>query len=88
MRKFNTHQLRDFLNFDTNTRNFLSFSERLIIHKAIAIQLTGFNYKSFPSDLQMKLIDCLQSMKRQNWESVSISYKFEDNEYIQIKREI
>ena len=65
----------ELLNYDSNTRKFLTYSERIRIHGFIRKESNGISY-SIPNKLQEKFKPVLADMKATNW----VKTDFEHNE--------
>lgn len=74
--KLDAMQLRDLLNYDTHTTQFLTFIERIELHKAISRSMNGWGF-SFSGPLAVKIKRTLTAMKNQNWDTTRGAYVFD-----------
>ncbi|SZD72773.1 Uncharacterised protein [Candidatus Ornithobacterium hominis] len=72
--RINQFDLLDFLNYDSNTRQFLTFAERILIHQNIARLRNQLTAKDLPENLQNKLIERKKIMRETGWKYVPVRY--------------
>lgn len=72
--RINQFDLLDFLNYDSNTRQFLTFAERILIHQNIARLRNQLAAKDLPENLQNKLIERKKIMRETKWKYVPVRY--------------
>lgn len=70
--RINQFDLLDFLNYDSNTRQFLTFAERILIHQNIARLRNQLAAKDLPENLQNKLIERKKIMRETQWKYVQV----------------
>lgn len=66
--------LLDFLNYDSHTRQFLTFNERILIHRNIARLRNELPAKDFPDGLERKLKEKKKIMRETRWEYVRVRF--------------
>lgn len=67
-------ELQEFLNYDTYTESFLSYFERIRIHKAIIQRLKWYRHDPFDFDLQWKLSSRKDVMITSGWEPTEVRF--------------
>ncbi|CAI9429238.1 hypothetical protein MSHRCOH1_03420 [Candidatus Ornithobacterium hominis] len=70
--RINQFDLLDFLNYDSNTRQFLTPAERIFLHQQIARMGNQLAAKDLPEKLQNKLIERKKIMRETQWKYVQV----------------
>lgn len=70
--RMNAFDLLDFLNYDRNTKQFLSYAERIFLHQQIARLRNNRAIKEFPPVLSYKISETIKDMNRTNWRYVQV----------------
>lgn len=75
--------LKELLNYDTHTRQFLSYTERILLHRAISKQMNGFGFV-LTQEITRKIKEVKSRQKQTNWAPVEGFYT-EDRKTATIK---
>lgn len=84
-RKLNIHDLRTCLSYDSEVRKFLSLKERCIIHHN-QIKILEWSYPlEIPIDLNDKIKDKLDEIRRKRWKRPEFHFERESNHITRIQ---